>query len=168
MHQTKYRAWQPHRSLHRQPGMYQVSGLEFYPKHGGGEAFLAQPGEEALSSEYFEDIKLMRYTGLSDKKGVHIFEGDIIEFPAHDRPFSSKAKEKTKRSVVYWFDGKSKSDPKLNPKMLENPSWFNQEPGFQTRELEHDGFFAQAWSDFHNCEVVGNIYQHPGLLKAAA
>lgn len=78
----EYRAWQPHASLHRQPGMYEVTGLEFYPSHGGGEAFLALPGEQPKSSEYFEDIVLMRWTGLRDRNGVKIFDGDIIESTA--------------------------------------------------------------------------------------
>lgn len=80
---NEYRAWQPHHSLHREPGMYEVTGIEFYSEHGGGEAFLAKAGEEAKSSEFFEDIHLMRRTGLKDAGGQPIFVGDILSVTRH-------------------------------------------------------------------------------------
>ena len=78
MRTPKYIAYQPHKSLHRDPGVYQVTGFEFYPDHGGGEAFLAKPGMEALSSEYLEDIILMQLTGLKDRHGNDIHEDHVI------------------------------------------------------------------------------------------
>lgn len=81
MQEIKFRAWQPHNSLHRQPGMYRVDTLVFYECEGGGEAFLVKKkGEQAVSSEYLRDINLMQFTNQSDRRGIEIWEGDIVQW----------------------------------------------------------------------------------------
>lgn len=87
---------------------------------------------------------LLQYTGLSDKNGVEIYEGDIILIDngekyekkngwAEDRRFST--------SVVEW-------------------------------KIDHFGADYE-WGDdktfllssYPNCEVKGNIYENPDLIK---
>lgn len=88
MREIKFRAWQPHKSLHRDIGMYQVTGIEFYKEHGGGEVWLSNDGGQADSSEFFEDIKLMQYV----EEGIYV--GDLVEalvvYGMHGAQFGGK------------------------------------------------------------------------------
>lgn len=80
---------------------------------------------------------IMQFTGLYDKNGKEIYEGDIIT-EAVQNEFGSYAKDKPLEvyfnSVIGAFRAQDKSD-KI-----------------------HD------WSIGKNCEVIGNIYENPELL----
>ncbi len=79
---------------------------------------------------------LMQYTGLKDKNGKEIYEGDIVRLYEWEQGF-----EYTDRKVVF-FQG-----------------------CFKVEDM-NDGYFCNI--DLVNlslCEVVGNIYENPELLK---
>lgn len=80
-----------------------------------------------------------QYTGLTDKNGKEIFEGDICQIKNHrlitDTPF-----------VVEWED------------FVYN--------GWTWRDLDDDGSVDSFTSGAANyCEIIGNIHDNPELLE---
>lgn len=91
------------------------------------------------SYEWHEYKVLRRSIGYDDKDGRQIYEGDIV-------------KGKHKNGVVEYF-------PSL---------------GWEGGGSEHPGFYCKAWFEgddldysngFYQCEVIGNIYEDPELMK---
>lgn len=114
-----------------------------------------------------EGIPVMQFTGLLDKNGKEIYEGDIIEHEVYDKPYSLKQKRWKIRKEVYWSKGfdDSPRNIKLNPILKTNPSFYNQNPQFRARKIDKeakDGGYN--WSEFCDCEIIGNIYENPTLL----
>ena len=95
-------------------------------------------GQTYLVGEKFERIyEIMQYTGLKDKNGAEIYEGDIVENASKDLKFQ----------VVY-------EAPSFNRKWIDDISERYRE--HLTEPL--------AWNTYIICEVIGNIYENPELL----
>ena len=91
-----------------------------------------------------------QYTGLTDKNGKKIFEGDVVKTqPFSNRPYSKKAKFKQHIGVV------------------ENKIYRNYVSEWFVRIDDYEGFACCSWSAFYDCEVIGNIHDNPELLKGA-
>lgn len=98
---------------------------------------------------------LCQYIGLKDKNGTKIFEGDVIlsqEF--RNKPFSKNHKRKRLVGVVEYYERKHSNgqgyDCGYNVKFVN--------------EDEQSYYNCGSWSDFYDCEVIGNIYDNPELL----
>lgn len=90
-----------------------------------------------------DDINLMQYTGLKDKDGVDIYEGDIL----------CAGNEKYKGVVFY----KSSSTQFLVDVFLS---------GKRVCRNEVSEFIAKRGRAIKSeCVVIGNIHQNPELLK---
>ena len=79
-----------------------------------------------------------QFTGLTDKNGRKIFEGDIVVF-------ADFFNDEIHRGVVYWCD---------------LAFWFD------CTETEGDeGIYSLAYISANILEVIGNIYDNPELLE---
>ena len=94
-----------------------------------------------------------QYTGLTDKNGVRIFEGDILR--GFEYPFCSNINgEFNYFAEIVWFDDSSAfgiytfKNPKSNVRGISEGN---------TDYLEY--FNADKW------EVIGNIHDNPAILK---
>ena len=133
MREIKFRAWN-----NREKVMSLLRGFDFLIK----QAIINCPNEKsktAISSWDYKDkeIKLMQFTGLQDKKGVDIYEGDIVtyQYMFQDRKDTTEIiyDEKTNSFCAYYQDEEIK----------------------YTLEKELKNQF----------EVIGNIYENPELLE---
>lgn len=111
-----------------------------------GRAWLNEHGEKRGNSwsgqkREAEDIELMQFTGLTDKNGKEIYEGDIVETP------------KGIKYGVFWSPTKTKFALKTAN------VWTIYLAGAQRQ------WIYRAMESATKFEVIGNIYENPELLN---
>lgn len=97
-----------------------------------------------------------QYTGLTDKNGKKIFEGDIVKTqPFSDKPYSSKAKYKRHIGVVEYRIRHFKNH------------FYRQdyEARWIVTIIDYGKFTCYNWNEFFKCEIIGNIHDNPELLE---
>lgn len=85
--------------------------------------------------EKFNDDELMQFTGLKDKNGVEIYEGDIIKSESH----------KPSNYLVEFIEG----------------GYCATHPKLKSYPIDINHFYPSIGADL---EVIGNIYENPNLL----
>ena len=84
-----------------------------------------------------------QYTGLTDKNGKKIFEGDIVD-----------------ASNEWWYA----SGPAGHDSPVILVEWSNDLCGFEPF-ANYDCDYCGVYISAENCEVIGNIHDNPELLK---
>ncbi|MDJ8840398.1 YopX family protein [Salmonella enterica] len=123
----KFRAWD--KKLKK---MFEVSYIDFDTKLIGLNIDL-----EIIIFD-FEDIILMQSTGLKDKNGKEIFEGDILGFETDEGILNVNVFWDSKHAL-FMFESKIHNEEELLAELVENNTY--------------------------PFEIVGNIYENPELLE---
>ncbi len=127
MREIKFRAWDKENKE-----MLEVQELDYEDSYNG------QPMvRTTMYNDYFdtEDMILMQYTGLKDKNGKEIYEGDIVELKAENGCCNMLGK------IIY----------------------DNYDLAFEL--IDEEGNQEALWYAEQELEVIGNIYDNPELLK---
>lgn len=122
----KFRAWSKTEKI-----MSDVKKLDFW----NGEI-----DARSFEETEIEEVVLMQSTGLKDKNGKEIFEGDIVR------------------------NGTDVADIKRHP-TLGFYTVVNGKEGFFGDGMSIDDFEEDAEEFSEIIEIVGNIYENPELLK---
>lgn len=120
MREFKFRAWDEEES----------KMIEWY------DEFFSDMSPVTRCSSYFSfiDMELMQYTGLKDKNGCEIFEGDIVNVREAGHPFVNDWK-----GIVKMIDGCY---------LIENFKGTNGE---------------FLYDEIRETEIIGNIYENKEL-----
>ena len=101
-------------------------------------------GEFSRNDVYVKDWPLMQFTGLMDKNGKEIYEGDVLKH------YGGSPKIPDRQYVVEWHE-------KVTGVLLVDKSKTMQQTWWR------DG--SWLWRVSKHLEIIGNIYQHPELLR---
>lgn len=132
----KFRVWHEPTKI-----MYEV--FDFNENFIRATPDLVVPSIRTLNTK---DCVLMQCTGLKDKNGKLIYEGDILKYTS--KPTNTQ-----------------KNNPEYKP-FAENYSvvWEDFYTGYNLRSKEKVNCFNLGIMT-KDCEVIGNIYENPELLE---
>jgi len=136
--EIKFRAW--HKNYHK---MIQVDAIDF----SGGTIRKGDPCivEDKQNGGCFilKNLTLMQYTGLKDKNGKEIYEGDIVSFE-HDEQEAIESGQPCYFCRIIFVDG----------------AFCIQFHDARGKPCEYEYF-----EDSPDCKVIGNIHQNLELLE---
>ncbi len=157
MRDIKFRAWSNKSEISGIPkGMYFNCGISF--SDCGMSIEFERPmiySDNWQPSHPAHFFKIMQYTGLKDKNGKEIYEGDIITYRITRMPMGYAEHEDFKGFVEY----------------INGAFWtgFEIDHGNQWNQGSGNTLLKDVVSDFkpekYSCEIIGNIYENPEILN---
>jgi len=139
MRQIKFRAWDE-----RKKEMFQVDVLAISPCTWD----CPEHDKRGVSLAYQPSTPVMQFTGLLDREGVEVFEGDVVK--AH----------------YFYFNGNFDNDGEIIG-VVRYSDWCAWGIGVVSGGggSKWFGFLDTSHFDEPCIEVIGNIHQNPELLK---
>ena len=129
MKETKFRAWDKENKK-----MVSIISLH-NPFYLPFCVYSTSQSSDGITELDYDKCEIMQFTGLKDKNGKEIFEGDVVKLKFEGINFISEIKKVINKFhngfVYYWKDGEYS--------------------------------FAEYPAEI--CEVIGNIYDNPELLE---
>lgn len=144
MREIKFRAWNKIWKC-----MYDLNGFRLVGKKHIQLYYLDDDGESSTCTVLLENIILMQYTGLKDKNGKEIYEGDIVR-TVGCVPIGLEMETRTHINLVeYWNSYVS--------------------IGYRLRNQNGKTLMikSQAMLNTMETEIIGNIYENPELLEVS-
>lgn len=127
----KFRAWDSHNKEMINPYCELKENNHFW-------------GEDMTNTHYVSPVAVMQFTGLLDRHGVEIYEGD----------------------VVMWKDGSEDPQHWRYAEVIYQPkSLCYHFRIVKCGELETGYVFKNNFGGYHELKVIGNIYENPELIK---
>ena len=109
-----------------------------------------------------KDYILMQYTGLKDKNGKEIYEGDILAYKTTDWQNNLLEIRYEVKWGEYNNDGEYEDNISGYGVYLIDRLWIRK--GI-IEDNEHQIYDYQGLYGLENLEIIGNIYENPELLK---
>ena len=146
MREIKFRAWDKNRKT-------MTPSFDFRQWEGNK---LYRP-DNGIS--FFGDLIILQYTGLKDKNGVEIYEGDVVKL--HETLLGIHS-DIDRHETIGYID--YERGTYLICLELEKNKYGYKENYECWDDGEHDWYSLEN-EDFDTYEVIGNIYENPELIK---
>ena len=128
-------------------GKYNGQWIEGFYGEDDGKPIIARSTDHGLIGYFCEPDSIGQYTGLTDKNGKKIFEGDIVFF------YCSDVTAVVKYGQYVDYDSPNKPANGFYVEYQEDSKTIQE--SVDSRESDEE----------YGCEVIGNIHDNPELMK---